>query len=509
MKFKDKQAYQRYLEKLEIIRQAGQGRIDANENKAQKQERIERAKKDYAFFVATYFPHYATAECAPFHIKAANKVKKERYFRGIMEWARSLAKSTHFNILIPMWLWINEDIKVMVLVGKSQTDANRLLSDIQAEFEANPMLINDFGDQQNLGSWQEGDFVTKNRCAFRALGRGQSPRGLRYGPHRPDYIICDDIDDDILIRNPKRVDDTVDWILSALIGTGDIGRLRFILVNNRIGNHTILTEMLKRPGMYHSRVDGCDEQFNPIWPAKYTKKFYQDLYAFMGPVAFNKEHRNNPQVEGKIFKSEMFQWVKMPRLNSFKLIVAHWDIAFSDSKSADTNAVRMWALKDDRFYLLRCFVRHSKVTEVIEWLYAVQDGCPPSVTIHFRAEKQFVDDSIYMAWNEIKEKRKKARKNPDLNLVFVERSTKNKYDRILTLQPYYQQGRIYFNKAEEGNNDMILGNEQLKGIEPGYKTHDDAPDADEYAISYLARHTESKTDTMPVIGPAPNPNSLW
>jgi len=55
------------------------------------------------------------------------------------------------------------------------------------------------------------------------------------------------------------------------------------------------------------------------------------------------------------------------------------------------------------------------------------------------------------------------------------------------MHPYYQNGRIYYNAKEKANNDMQVGLAQLFGIEPGYRTHDDAPDADEQAISDLVK----------------------
>lgn len=90
----------------------------------------------------------------------------------------------------------------MVLVGKSEDNANTLLADVQAELQYNQRYINDFGEQYNSGSWEEGEFVTKDGTAFFARGRGQSPRGLRYRSHRPDYIVIDDLDDDELCENP-------------------------------------------------------------------------------------------------------------------------------------------------------------------------------------------------------------------------------------------------------------------------------------------------------------------
>jgi len=57
----------------------------------------------------------------------------------------------------------------------------------------------------------------------------------------------------------------------------------------------------------------------------------------------------------------------------------------------------------------------------------------------------------------------------------------------MSMHPYYQNRRMYYNDAECANNDMQEGINQLKGIEPGYNTHDDSPDADEQAVSYLSK----------------------
>ena len=179
--------------------------VNRAESEADKQARIKRARADYAFFVNYYFPHYTDdpatgkhTESAPFHIEAANKIRKNRNLKAAFKWARGHAKSTHMDIMIPMWLKCQKvrDINVMVLVGKSQENANTLLADLQAELQYNQRYINDFGVQYNSGSWEEGEFVTADGCAFFARGRGQSPRGLRYRNHRPDYIVIDDLDDD-------------------------------------------------------------------------------------------------------------------------------------------------------------------------------------------------------------------------------------------------------------------------------------------------------------------------
>lgn len=227
----DKEALLLYREKLRMIREGGT--IDPYEDDAAKKQRIERAKQDYDFMVKYYFPHYASSPCNNFHLKAAKRVRSNGQLTMIVRWGRGLAKSTHFDLLIPFWLWINSDIKVMVIVGNNEKKAQRLLSDLQAEFEANPRILNDFGAQKTFGDWADGKFITENGCAFFALGMGQSPRGLRFKQNRPDYIVADDLDDKDLVKNPRRINETAEWILRDLIPTMDDGNRRFFLVNNR------------------------------------------------------------------------------------------------------------------------------------------------------------------------------------------------------------------------------------------------------------------------------------
>src|SRR5690606_15131640 len=126
-----------------------------------------------------YFPKYADADCADFHIKFANACLKDPNFFGIAEWPREHAKSVHVTIFIPLWLIAHGQLTGMLLMGKNDDDACNLLSDVQAQLQYNELFAHDFGEQYNFGSWEDGDFTTKQGIRFKALGRGQSPRGAR------------------------------------------------------------------------------------------------------------------------------------------------------------------------------------------------------------------------------------------------------------------------------------------------------------------------------------------
>ena len=280
----------RYLDKLAEITAAWQ--IDHNETLFSQEARKRQAKKDYRFFVDTYFPHYATEPCADFHLEAARLLLKDPNLFMCLAWFRGAAKSTHMNVFVPAWLHLfHGQIKNMILVGSTERAARLLLQDVQAEFEANPQLTKDFGNLVGTGNWAEGNFFTATGAKFNALGKGQSPRGARKGPHRPDYIVCDDLDEDEEVRNPTQVDKRIKWIKEALIPSmGTSGR--FVNVNNIIGPRTIQTELMKSPGFRNFRVNAILPNGQPAWPQRYSLEFYERKRRQMGTVSFDQEYNN-------------------------------------------------------------------------------------------------------------------------------------------------------------------------------------------------------------------------
>ena len=86
--------------------------------------------------------------------------------------------------------------KNILLVSYSSDNAEMLLRPYKNVFEQNERLRNDYGDQVNFGNWKEKKFVLSNGASFRAIGKGESPRGAKNDEARPDVILIDDIDTD-------------------------------------------------------------------------------------------------------------------------------------------------------------------------------------------------------------------------------------------------------------------------------------------------------------------------
>jgi phage terminase large subunit-like protein len=371
------------------------------------------------------------------------------------------------------------------VVANNYDKAKILLSDLQAEFEANERLKHDWGEQEMRGSWESGYFRTKNGFIAKALGMGQSPRGLRFQDQRPDYIVCDDLEDKDTIKNPMRQDEMVTWIEKDLIPTMDGPVRRYIHPNNNFHPRSIQEELhIKHPKWELFQVNAYDPvTYKPEWEEKYDDDYYKTIEEDLGVLAAKAEYNNDPHIEGKIFRAEQIQWGKMPSLNHFKIIAGHWDIAYAGNKTSDYNAVRIWGLYSNQFWYIDSFVKQSKMRAALEYMAFVELELPPSVIIHWRFEAQFWNDEVRRTIKEVEDDFRIS-----FNLVKVDTPKTDKYGRILTLQPYYQNGRLYYNEKKKSHNDTATGLQQLYGIEPGYRTKDDAPDADEQCIKFLSRH---------------------
>lgn len=459
--------------------------------------RKDRAKKDYAFFVKTYFPHIARTACGKFQLDAASYILKNPNTRAVFEWARGHAKSTHMGVLIPLWLKIqdNRQFNTMVLVGKSEDSADRLLADLQSEMEFNDLYIHDFGQQMKAGSWAEGEFTTVDGCYFTAVGRGQSPRGIKKNGRRPDYIVIDDIDDDELVLNEKRVSKATEWVLSALFGTMEAGRGRFILVGNRIAKKSILTNIAARPGVYHTVVNILDKKGRPSWSENYTIDEINAMRGFTGERNFQKEYMNNPMTEGAVFRAKDIRYGKMLPLKEYRQLICYTDPSFKNSATADYKATALVGkTPDGHFHVLKMFAAQTSVSEMIAWHYDIMEFVGGKVPVLYYMESNFMQDLMLDEFAKVGNA-----VGQHVPILGDKRSKGDKFARIESMQPLFERGLVVCNEKERESPGMKVLEEQLLLFERGGRAHDDAPDALESAVWMLAQRTRATNARFAVI----------
>lgn len=464
--------------------------VNDAESDADRLKRINRLLGSYADFVAYYFPHWCTDKvsgrvipCAKFHINAARTIQANNNLMAVFQWPRGHAKSTHIGVFIPMFLMAQKvkSIHNMVLVGKSYDSACMLLGDIQAELQFNRRYIADFGPQYNAGNWSEGSFSTVSGVAFTALGRGQSPRGLRDKQFRPDYIVCDDLDDDELSRNPDRVRYTTDWLREALLGCFGAEGGRFIMVGNLISKCSVLYNIMESDGCYVSKINAIDAKGRPAWPEYWSIDRLNNKRRQMGYRSFQKEMMNNPISIGAIFDERNIIYGKMLPLRQYKQLVCYTDPSWKATKKNDYKAtVLVGQAPDGSFHLLKCFADQTSVSNMILWLYAIRDYVSGAVPVHFYMEANMLQEILVSQVNDY------GREHGSVIAVKADKRAKpDKFARIEALQPLFEQGLVIFNIDEKDSPGMQVLVTQLLALERGSREHDDAPDALEGAIWIL------------------------
>lgn len=489
----------------------------AAESPADRDRRIRRLLSNYAAFCEYYFPHYLALRDkvsgnvirvihnAPFHNEAARLVRRTPDLKAVFKWPRGHAKSTHFDIFIPLWLLFQPQrlINFMVVVGKSQDSANRLLADIQAELGFNRRLIADFGEQRSLGEWTDGEFKTQSGAKFLAVGRGQSPRGLRDRQSRPDYVVIDDLDDDELCRNPRRVKELVEWVREALFGALDVGRGRFIMVGNLISKSSVLAAIAATPGVIVSEVKALDRNGLPTWREKWSLQEAQAYRDFVGYRAWEKEMMHNPISDGSIFRNEWIRFKRLPRLSKYDMLVCYTDPSFKSSTANDYKACRLWGRIGTELHLIDCFVRQATVSEMVRWLYDLYERTRDVAAVQFFMEANFMQDIILDEFAA-----EGALRGYQLPIMPDKRHKPDKIQRIEAVSPLWERGVVFYNEQKRDDPDMLVGIDQTLAVERGSRVHDDAPDADEGAIWMLQRNSRQEC-FKPLFGRRLPPKGLW
>lgn len=497
-----KKAQERWDEHCRQIQSMTDTASLVREDATQKEQRIRKLLRDYAAFCEYYFPHFLilrdkstgkavrTIHNAPFHNQAARKVKSTPNLKAVFMWPRGHAKSTHFDIFMPLWLMFQPQrlINFMVIVGKSEDSADRLLGDIQAELQYNKRIIADYGEQMSLGNWMEGEFSTKQGVKFLAVGRGQSPRGLREREARPDYIVIDDLDDDELCRNERRVRELTEWVKEALFGALDVGRGRFIMVGNLISKTSVLANIAATRGVHVSKICAVDAKGNPVWKEKWTKQEAQEYADFVGYRAWQKEMMHNPISSGGIFRHEWIRYKKVLPLKKYEQLICYTDPSFKSTTANDYKACRLWGKHGNELHLIDTYVRQDTVSGMVRWLYDLHERITAAgAAATFYMEANFMQDIILDEFTTEGEIR-----GYQLPIMPDTRKKPEKIQRIEAVSPLWERGFVFYNEALKDSPDMQVGIEQTLALERGSRVHDDAPDADEGAIWFLQRNTRQQ-----------------
>lgn len=501
LSIKAKREYQQWLTEKASIQRAAPA---INESASQKKRRIEQLLSSFAKFAQYYFSHLMDSEFGWFHIKAAREIQKNTDIFAILEWPREHAKSVFADIMIPMFLKARGELSGMMIASANNDKAKGLLGDIQAELMFNKRYIADFGEQYNLGNWQDGHFTTIDGIGFWAFGRGQSPRGTRKSDKRPNYGVVDDIDDAQIVKNESRVDDIVDWVLGDFYGAMPNKGSRLIIAGNRIHRASILAKLVgdvdpdtpKRQGITHIKVFALEDSKHrkdlstsgrPAWKERYTREMIINKMTRMGWRLGLREFFHQHMVVGRIFKDDDLIWANLPNLTAYDKLVTYNDPSFKGTKKNDYKAIVLVGRIGRYFDIIDVFCRQCTTGEMVRGHYNIADKLPQNVNCRHYMEANFIQDILIEEYYKEGDKR-----GYYLPIRGDRRKKPDKEGRIENLSALTEQHVIRFNIALKHEPDMQVLREQFLAFPDG--DHDDGPDAVEGAI-YLLNKKHSRRGT--------------
>jgi predicted phage terminase large subunit-like protein len=332
-------------------------------------------------WIHTYFPHYASCESSPAHL-AADEMTEEKGIPVAEFWFRGAGKTTR-ALLRRIRRILERRSHFIIIGGQTEENAAEKLDLIKLELVNNARLKQDYesashhddttsttyGNPRSIAP-RSGDNTDTDWIAVEtrvlARGTGQSCRGLLHGPHRPDDFLGDDLEDDVLARNPQREKHLWEWLFgnvfpalavespasprrhdenddhdvrsAVVVNTG--GAWIEILLNNYGTRHGLKAKFQEaagrrdsggRPLCRYIEYLAEDERGESAWPERFPTAALRRMSAIMGRSLYGREMLGKAYSDDEVFRPE---WVRDFRAAEFDRSAAEVRVAVDPSATA-------------------------------------------------------------------------------------------------------------------------------------------------------------------------------
>jgi len=475
---------------------SGEG-LDSNESPASRRITRKEKEKDYITWFEWMFPKYAKVKSAWFHKKLAKILIENDVCDLLAEIYRSGAKSVHLDLGVPLYLYVTNRMFFMLLIGQTELKAKKLISDIQAELTYNKRFIHYYGKKFKFGDWSHGDFTTTDNVKFMAMSPGGSPRGLREGSQRPDYIVIDDVDTKQRVNNDELSNKLLEWAWEDLRGTFDEGSQfrRFVVANNNFHKNTLINKLKEEFKAFSKKVKelGLKQRhfvvtvpavkntttFEPNWPEKTSADYWKEKYYTTPYRSFMREYMHVHILEGTIFKNEQIHYKKRLQIRQYDALCFYGDLSYKDA--GDYKALIFAGKTGREFHVLDVFVKQTSRHNTAIWLYekVIEKGLL-TYNIQYFIEGLFAQDEFVSDFDAVGDSY-----GWYVPVVADTKTKTGKFDRIESMAGYFERGNVFFSEELQDSPDCKELINQLLAFQKGSGAHDDAPDALQSAISKL------------------------
>lgn len=243
---------------------------------ADRNVRINLAKQSCLWFSLIYFSHYFKYDFAQFHYDLFKLTEEDSLQLLIAIMFRGSGKSTIMTTIYPLYaLFGKPQKKFIVIVCQTADKAKHHFRNIKTELETNSLLKADLGpfkEVDNTWNAQAIELPQQNAMII-AISIDQSIRGLRYNEHRPDLIICDDIEDSQSVLTEESRKRTQELYSAEIVPLGDIDT-QIVMVGNYLHPNGLLNKL--RADIDQGKIRGkalfvplINDKNEILWPEKF------------------------------------------------------------------------------------------------------------------------------------------------------------------------------------------------------------------------------------------------
>ncbi len=457
--------------------------------------RKQLAKDSHLWYFHLYHSGYIRYETAEFQKEIFRLTEQEEVKVSVICAFRGSAKSTIVGLSYPLWAIIGrQQKKFVLLVSQTQYQARLNLKNIKQEIESNELLSRDLLPiQEEIDEWGATSIVIPRfNARISIASTEQSIRGIRHGAHRPDLIICDDVEDLMSTKTKEGRDKTYAWFTSEVLPIGDVGT-KIMVIGNLLHEDSLVMRL--KENIQDGDLDGLyreypllDSQGKTIWPTKFKTPL--DIEKLKKSVASESAwHREYLlhiiSTSERIVHPEWIHYYReLPKdKNNHRFSATGIDLAISKEKTADYTAMvsaHVYSYDEEmRIYILPNPINHRlNFPETIEMAKqlskAVGDGHSTNIIIEeVGYQKALIDDLQKQGYP----------------AEGIKAHGQDKSARLSLTTHLLQSGQIVF--PEKGCETLI---QQLTGF--GKEKHDDLADAFAYLILWIIENNTSEPQVI-------------
>lgn len=448
----------------------------------QRSVRLKIAAESFYWFFHLYFGHYIKYPTAEFQKEMMTLASDQSVEQLIIVAFRESGKSTVMTTALPLWAITGQlQKKYIVIVSQTQAQAQQHLANIAQELESNDLIHKDYWpyDYETNELGVTAINLPKFGARIIAVSREQGVRGLRYGPHRPDLIIADDVEDSRTVKTIESRNRNFAWFTGELLPLGG-DTTKYVIVGNLLHEDSLLMRIKggidrgERSGVYKEyplERDGV-----ALWPERFPDKAAIDKleHRIADRIRFEREYRLHlvPDDEQIITWDMIHYYKELPELlrGEHRMLVLGVDLALSEKDANDCSALVTLDIRgsDDemRFYVLPNPIN-------------VRIGFPETLDLIREVNVQLKGPKFYVESTAYQEAMVQSLKRDTIDVTGVKPS-QDKRTRLNMIADKIQRGIILF--PEHGCKDLLT---QLVGF--GIEKHDDLVDALTIAIIEAVR----------------------